>query len=309
MKKGLKAGLIGLAAGAAGMGGAAAVGNYFYEMSMVPRRHDPAGDEGKTDPCTLGRVWLREHPARREVFITSVDGLRLHGTALRQGTSHRWALCVHGYHDDLGSMAVCARHYYEDLGWNAVLPDLRGHGGSEGSYVGYGWDDRLDLVAWISRIMRRDAQAEIVLHGVSMGAAAVLLTAGGALPGSVKAVVSDCSYTSALAIMRHVYQLAGGRGPIAPALAALRATVRRRDKFDLKNAAPLRAVGTSKTPTLFIHGVNDDFVPAGMMAELYQAARCPKDFLWVPGAGHAGSFNAEPKLYWDTVDEFLNRYL
>lgn len=309
MKKGLKAGLIGLAAGAAGMGGAAAVGNYFYEMSMVPRRHDPAGDEGKTDPCTLGRVWLREHPARREVFITSVDGLRLHGTALRQGTSHRWALCVHGYHDDLGSMAVCARHYYEDLGWNAVLPDLRGHGGSEGSYVGYGWDDRLDLVAWISRIMRRDAQAEIVLHGVSMGAATVLLTTGGALPGSVKAAVSDCSYTSALAIMRHVYQRGGGRGPVGPALSALRATVRRRDRFDLKNADVLRAVRCSKTPTLFIHGVSDDFVPATMMAELYEAARCPKDFLWVPKAGHAESVSVDTKLYWDTVDGFVCRLM
>lgn len=309
MKKGVKAGLIGLAAGAAGMSGAAAMGNYFYELAMVPKRRDPAGDEGKTDPCSLGRAWIREHPARRDVFLTSVDGLRLHGVALRQKASHRWALCVHGYHDDLSSMAVCARHYYEDLGWNAVLPDLRGHGGSEGSYVGYGWDDRLDLVAWISRIMRRDAQAEIVLHGVSMGAATVLLTAGGALPNSVRAVVSDCAYTSALTIMRHVYQLGGGRGPAGPALAALRATVRRRDKFDLKSADPLRAVGTSRTPTLFIHGVNDDFVPASMMAELYQAARCPKDFLWVPGAGHAESFNVDPKLYWDTVDEFLNRYL
>lgn len=309
MKKGVKASLIGLAAGAAGMGGAAAVGNYFYELAMVPKRHDPAGDEGKTDPCTLGRAWLREHPARRDVLITSVDGLRLHGVALRQRASHRWALCVHGYYDDLSSMAVCARHYYEDLGWNAVLPDLRGHGDSEGNYVGYGWDDRLDMVAWISRIMRRDSQAEIVLHGVSMGAATVLLTAGGALPDSVKAVVSDCAYTSALAIMRHVYQLNGSKGPVAPALAALRATVKRRNKFDLKSADPLRAVGTSRTPTLFIHGVNDKFVPASMMAELYQAARCPKDFLWVPGAGHAESFNVDPNLYWDTVDEFLGRYL
>lgn len=309
MKKSVKAGLIGLLAGAAGMGGAAAVGNYFYEMSMVPRTHDPAEDEGKTDPCTQGRAWVREHPARRDVFLTSVDGLRLHGVALRQKASHRWALCVHGYHDDLSSMGVCARHYYEDLGWNVVLPDLRGHGDSEGTYVGYGWDDRLDMVAWIAKIMRRDAQAEIVLHGVSMGAATVLLTAGGALPDSVKAVVSDCAYTSALAIMRHVYQMDGGKGPIRPALAALRATVKRRNKFDLKNAAPLRAVGTSKTPTLFIHGVNDDFVPASMMAELYQAARCPKDFLWVPKAGHAESFNVDPKLYWDTADEFLGRYL
>lgn len=309
MKKGVKAGLISLLAGAAGVSGAAAVGNYLYELSMVPKFHDPAEDVGRTDSITLGRQWVQEHPARRDVFIASVDGLRLHGAALRQKESHKWALCVHGYHDDFTSMGFAARHYYEEMGWNVVLPDLRGHGSSEGTYVGYGWDDRLDLVAWISRILRRDAQAQIVLHGVSMGAATVLLTAGGALPDSVKAVVSDCAYTSATTVMRHVYQLGGGKGPTGPAMAALRATVKRRDHFDLKNAEPLRAVRTSKTPTLFIHGVNDDFVPASMMAELYEAARCPKEFLWVSNAGHAESADVDPKLYWDTVEEFVHRYL
>ena len=44
MKKGAKFGLLGLLAGAAGMGSLAAAGNYFYELAMVPKRHDSAGD-------------------------------------------------------------------------------------------------------------------------------------------------------------------------------------------------------------------------------------------------------------------------
>lgn len=311
MKKGLKAGLIGLLAGAAGMGGAAYVGNHFYELAMIPKVHDPARDTDENDPVVQGRQWLREHKARRDVHVTSVDGLRLHSSVLRQKDlgCHRWAVCIHGYADACGSMGVYARHYYEDLGWNVVLPDLRGHGGSEGCYVGYGWDDRLDIVAWISRIMHRDPQAEIVLHGVSMGAATALLTAGGALPENVRAVVSDCSYTSALAIMRHVYQRDGGKGPVGPALSALRSTTRHRAHFDLKNADPLKAVQRSHVPTLFIHGVSDDFVPATMMADLYEAAKCPKEFLWVPRAGHAQAVSVDPGLYWSTADDFLHRAL
>ena len=96
---------------------------------------------------------------------------------------------------------------------------------------------------------------------------------------------------------------------MGPALSALRATVKRRNRFDLKNADVLRAVRCSKTPTLFIHGVSDDFVPATMMAELYEAARCPKDFLWVPKAGHAESVSVDTKLYWDTVDGFVCRLM
>lgn len=309
MKKGIKAGLVGLVAGVTGMG-ATAVGNYFYDMTMIPKLHDPAGDTDPEDPVVQGRRWLREHPQKRDSAAVSVDGLKLHAAVLRQNRAdcHRWALCIHGYSDTGESMGVYARHYAEQ-GWNVVLPDLRGHGQSEGAYVGYGWDDRLDMVTWISRIMRRDPQARIVLHGVSMGAATALLTAGGALPGSVKAVVSDCSYTSALDIMRHIYQRSGHKGPASPVLAALRAAARRRARFDLKNADVLRAVRASKTPTLFIHGVNDDFVPATMMADLYENAKCPKEFLWVPRAEHARSVAADPELYWSTVDAFLRRAL
>ena len=311
MKKGLKAGLIGLLAGAAGMGGAAALGSYFYDLAMTPKVHDPALDTDPDDPIVQGRRWVREHWGRRDIFLTSVDGLRLHGNVMRQKDlgCHRWALCIHGYSDSSEAMGIYARHYYDELGWNVVLPDLRGHGGSEGTYVGYGWDDRLDIVAWVAKIMRRDPAAEIVLHGVSMGAATALLTAGGALPDSVKAVVSDCSYTSALAIMRHIYEHGGGRGPAGPALSALRTTARRRIRFDLKNADVLRAVRSSKTPTLFIHGVSDDFVPATMMADLYETAKCPKEFLWVPKAGHAQSVAVDPELYWRTVDSFIQRAL
>lgn len=310
MKKGFKAGLISLLAGAAGMSGAAAVGNHFYEMAMTPKVHDAALDTDPDDPIVQGRRWLREHPGRRDSTASSVDGLKLHASVLRRSGAdcHRWALCIHGYADSSESMGVYAQHYAQQ-GWNVVLPDLRGHGRSEGAYVGYGWDDRLDMVTWISRIMRRDPQARIVLHGVSMGAATALLTAGGALPGSVKAVISDCSYTSALDIMRHVYQRGGNKGPIAPALSALRAAVRRRARFDLKNVDVLRAVRASKTPTLFIHGVNDDFVPATMMADLYENAGCPKEFLWVPRAEHARSVATDPELYWTAVDGFLQRAL
>ena len=46
-----------------------------------------------------------------------------------------------------------------------------------------------------------------------------------------------------------------------------------------------------------------------MMAELYEHARCPKEFLWVPKAGHARSAVVAPELYWATVDDWLDRTL
>ena len=89
----------------------------------------------------------------------------------------------------------------------------------------------------------------------------------------------------------------------------LRKTALRRARFDIRDAAPVEAVANSKTPTLFIHGVDDNFVPASMMGTLYQAARCPKSFLWMPGAGHAASVGANEALYWTAVSTFLQDYL
>ena len=54
----------------------------------------------------------------------------------------------------------------------------------------------MDIIKWINLILSWEPNARIVLHGVSMGAATVLMASGEDLPGNVKAVIADCGYTS-----------------------------------------------------------------------------------------------------------------
>ena len=209
-------GLLGLAAAGAGAaGGWAALGNYLYNRVMLPQARDP--EEEDVNPAQIadqdceastttaqvvhdinpvqiaGRDWARKREGFKEATIQAMDGLIL-WAALVPGAEgcHRWAVCMHGYHDSYESMGAIARHY-NDMGWHVLMPDQRGHGQSEGDYVGWGFDERLDLVGWVNWILRRDPEAEILLHGVSMGAATVLMATGGPLPDQVKAAVSDCS--------------------------------------------------------------------------------------------------------------------
>ena len=308
MKKQVKLGLVGLAAGMVGVGvSGAALGNHLYDLVIKPPKRELPPDDVRKP----GRDWLKTHSGRREITIHAVDGLQLHACVLYAVPDrHDWVVCIHGY-GETGDWAGHFAHHHTEQGRNVLIPDLRGHGLSEGDYVGFGWDDRLDIVAWCAWITRRDPQARIVLHGVSMGAATALMTAGGPLSENVKGIISDCAYTNASAILRHIYQrhLNGNYGPATAALGALRSAVRRRAKYDLRKADAVAAVRVSKTPTLFIHGVADDLVPASMMAELYENARCPKEFLWVPKAGHARSDLVNPELYWNTVEDWLNRLL
>jgi hypothetical protein len=317
MKKRTTMGLLGLAASAAGAaGGLAAVGSYIYNRVMIPQiREDPKGDE-PYPTLAEGRAWAQAGAGFRGATIQSPDGLKLWAAVIpaEQG-EHRWAICIHGFNSCHHSMGAIARHYHE-AGWNVLLPDQRGYGNSQGDFVGWGYAERLDLLGWINYVIRRDPQAELLLHGVSMGAATVLMATGGPLPHQVKAAVSDCSYTTIEAEMRHVLsafrdQYVPTKLPVPTTLlfSALRQTTLHRAGYDLRDASPLEAVANSKTPTLFIHGVKDDFVPASMMGKLYQAARCPKSFLWMPDADHATSVGADPALYWTTVSTFLEEYI
>jgi fermentation-respiration switch protein FrsA (DUF1100 family) len=93
-----------------------------------------------------------------------------------------------------------------------------------------------------------------------------------------------------------------------PGLCALDAVVRLRSGFSLKEASCVEQVKKSKTPTLFIHGEADEFVPFWMLDEVYQAAACEKEKLAVPGAGHAESAYQQ-ELYYSAIRAFVSRYL
>ncbi|MDO4285691.1 MAG: alpha/beta hydrolase [Eubacteriales bacterium] len=297
--------------GCAAIGGLAGAANFFFQFSLKPKKKDESKD---TDPSEseylAGCRWMNEHVMRRDVYTTSDSGLRLHGNLIPAAhpDCHRYAVCVHGYGERAASMGMYAKVYSENWGMNVLLPDLRGHGASEGNYIGMGYPDHFDLIRWIDYILEKDPQAVILLHGVSMGAATVLMTTGETLPSQVRAAVSDCAYTSAVEEFTKVYKgLDGAFVPAPLMLQMVRAICLVRARFDLAKAAPIRYVRRSETPTLFIHGAEDDFVPASMMPRLFEAAACPKEFLWVPGAAHAASAVVDPEAYWNKVERFLDR--
>ncbi|WP_431189473.1 hypothetical protein, partial [Escherichia coli] len=54
-----------------------------------------------------------------------------------------------------------------------------------------------DYVQWINKVLENNGKSqEIVLYGVSMGAATVMMTSGEKLPDNVKAIIEDCGYSS-----------------------------------------------------------------------------------------------------------------
>jgi len=282
------------------------VGNYFYNIALNPNTSksyvlgeiDTTIDEGET--------WLSKNS--EDVYITSSNNgiLRLHGYEIKNPQDSKiWAIVVHGYYGKGSDMAYYAEQYF-NRGYNVLLVDLRGHGKSQGDYIGMGWHDRLDLIDWAKYLINKDSNCQIILHGVSMGAATVMMATGEDLPNNIKVAIEDCGYTSIWdefeMQLKVLYDL-----PAFPVLNAASAVCKIKAGYMLEEGSAVEQVRKSKTPTLFIHGDQDRFVPFEMLDVLYEAANCEKQKLVVEGAAHAEAVGVNPSLYWRTIDEFIDK--
>lgn len=265
---------------------------------------------------------LKAAEALRDTFVTMADGGRRHAVYARSDSAAgRTAILVHGYKDSHIGMLPIAK-VYADMGYNILLPDLYAHGLSDGDHIRMGWDDRKDVMRWIGVAEGLFATAggkpQIVLHGVSMGAATVMNTSGEKLPESVKCFVEDCGYTSVWDEFSR--QLDDQFGlPQFPLLYAASALCKLRYGWTFGEASPVRQLTLNESPMLYIHGSSDGYVPSVMVFPLYNANpvhlaangvyRHFNDIWITPGCEHAKSFHDYPTEYAARVKSFVGKFI
>lgn len=305
-------------AGAAAAGAYYAVGSTFLYLSLTPKGTKRMNNGLPIDPqiaeifathpeVKQGNEWFENsEPAKLFTFNKFSDCLHAYFIPAEQ-ESDVFVIECHGYTSKCEDMAFYGKRFHA-LGFNVLFPCLRGHDGSEHNYISMGWHDRLDVLDWIEYITEMNENAKIILHGASMGGATVMMVTGEQLPRNVVCAVEDCGYSSVWdefsSQITKVLKL-----PVFPFLNAANSASRFWLGYDFKEASSLEQVKKSKTPTLFIHGDKDSFVPFEMLEPIYQAAACEKEKLVVPGALHAVSALVQPDLYWSTVNEFIKKYI
>lgn len=287
-----------------------AAGNYFYSYAVVPAKKDflAEGSDKKSAELIAAEDWFNNKNNRTDWQLASTDGLKLSAYYLpAEKEQHKTVIIAHGYMGQASDMPQYAKIYH-DLGYNVLMPDARGHGRSEGDYIGFGWPERKDYLQWINRIVKQDPQSEIVLHGVSMGAATVMMTSGEKLPDNVKAFVEDCGYSSVNGELS--YQLKQMFNlPSFPLIPVTSMVTKVRAGYFFGEADTIKQLNKNTRPMLFIHGDKDDFVPYSMLDEVYQATKGPKEKYVVHGAKHAEALSSDPAMYQQKVTAFLKKYV
>ena len=286
------------------------IGSYFVDFAFKRgNSHDPYALPSGSRAIISAK--LPPHPKpnyKSESWQLRINQEKRVATAFyTDKPTNKWVIIAHGYCRDQRYTWYYADAYLQ-RGYHVLTPDLNASGKSDGKYLTMGVKESADIQAWSKKLAIEKANSKIALHGISMGAATVMLAAQKPLPKEVYAVIEDCGYTDAYNMfalkLEEFFSL-----PAFPILNIVNIVQKIKAGAYLSDAAPITNISKVKLPILFIHGDKDSLIPATMMNELYSACGSQaKQKVMIKNAGHARSMATNPTLYFDTICEFLHKH-
>ncbi len=278
-------------------------GWFFARIIIYPKRfgneetYNLEKDGGKLVELEYNS-WKKE-----EIWIPSDYGYLLHGFFFPIEGTARTIIFSHGITYTLYG-SVKYMKMFRELGFNVLIYDNRFHGLSGGRNCTFGYFEKFDLksiTTWL--INKTGPQTIIGTHGESMGAAISLQHA--AIDDRIRFTISDCSF-SMLADqlsyrLKTEYYL-----PKFPFMTLANIMTRWMAGLDINKISPVMAVQQFAAPALFIHGLDDHYIPVSMAHELFEhKMNGPRDIYLASMAGHAESCWSDPVEYTRIVQKFL----
>jgi len=196
-----------------------------------------------------------------DVWLTTRDGVRIHGWFVRNAGSPRLTLFFHG---NAGNITY-RKPYFREIraaGSSILMIDYRGYGRSSGWPTEAGlYLDASAAYDWARQ--QRYKPDRIIAHGESLGSAVAVDLASKRKCGGL---VLEAPFTSAKDVAATVLPVLG------PVLIW---------GFDLQSK-----IAKVNAPVLVVQGDRDEVIPPRLGQALFKAAREPKSFWVVTGAGH-----------------------
>ncbi len=250
-------------------------------------------------------AWIQEARAipHEDIRIQSFDGLTLQGRYYEYTPGAPIELMMHGYRGDAERDLCGGAQRCFLLKRSALIIDQRACGKSGGNVISFGVNEHRDCLSWTHYLINRfGPDVQIILTGISMGAATVMMAGGTVLPPQVKGIIADCGYTSAKDIIQKVIKT-DMKLPPRLAYPFVKLGAKLYGGFDLEEFSPIEAMKKCRVPVFFIHGEADDFVPCQMSIDNAGACAAPHKLFTVPNAGHGMSYMLDPEGYRRAIAE------
>lgn len=234
------------------------------------------------DPSPVDRPAGEDPKTLEELSLVAADRVRINAWYW-PGKRLDNILMFHGNAGHRGHRLDWARGFHQ-LGFGVLLLDYRGYGGSEGSPTEQGlYRDAQAALEWLSQKPGR-----VVYLGESLGSGPAIELA---LRHPPAAMILHAPLSSAVDVGQAAY-------PFLPVSFLLK------DRYEND-----RKISKINCPVLIIHGERDSVIPFQLGRRLFDLASFPKDWLAIPQADHNNLAEIGGRLYWDTIQYFLEKAL
>lgn len=242
------------------------------------------------------------------VILTTEDSLKLQGwysiyknktdTNIKpQGT----VILFHG-HGGKKNDVIAEAKVFDEMGYNVFLVDFRAHGNSEGNICTIGYTETKDVKAAYNYIVA-NGEKNIILYGVSLGAATILKAIGDDDVHPQKIIIEMPFGTLHDAVKGRLKMMNLPAEPLARLLTFWGGI---EQGFWAFNYQPKQYATKVKCPTLLQWGINDPRVSQNETNDIYKnLATSNKNFVVYNISGHQSLCKNENTKWRENIEYFL----
>ena len=220
----------------------------------------------------------------QDVYFTTADNARLNGWFIPHPQAGATLIWFHGNAGNIADRVDNIKLLHDKTRVSIFIFDYRGYGRSPGSSSEA--TTYLDGEAAMNfvRSQLSVGSKNLVIFGRSLGAA---VAAEMATRYDSRAVILESPFVSIREMAKVILPVL----PIGPLLSA---------KFDV-----IDKVGKITVPLLVLHGDQDEIIPFEHGQKVFAAAREPKQFYRISGAGHNDTFITGGNRYYERLRSFI----
>lgn len=238
------------------------------------------------------------------VEIPYGNGQQVSGWRIRGQAGAGAVLLLHGVRSDRRQMMARA-DFLHRLGHSVLLIDLPAHGESSGDRITFGVREAKGVEAALAFLKHEMPGEPIGVIGVSLGAAAFVLS--GPDP-RVRAVVLESMYPSIDdAVANRISRVLGPSGGLLAPLLLWQLPLR--TGISTAQLRPIDHIGALQTPVFIASGAQDRHTTPAEIRRIFETAAQPRELWIVEGAAHIDLHAFAPQDYESRVGAFLGRYL
>lgn len=221
-----------------------------------------------------------------DLTIDTSDGVKINGWFVPYPGARTTLLWLHGNGGNISHRVSRIRRSHDALKTNVLIIDYRGYGRSGGRVSEKG--TYLDAVAAYDYLLTRsDVDPErIIPFGSSLGAGVAIELS---LQRKVRGLILEAPFVS----IREMARVAFPWLPVGGLITT---------RYD-----NLSKIGRLEIPIMILHGDRDETTPFAQGQKLFEAAREPKVFYPVSGAGHNNTDVVGGQPYLAAISTFIER--